>query len=399
MPDWISDFAAHMKNLRSPEILSLWGAISCVGSALERKQWVYTRGSNLYPNLYITLVAPPGIGKTAVIREVRNMLRSVSGLHLSPSSMTKASLVDALHDATRHITRENEVPAVKSFNALSLVINELGVLIPMYDNEFMNALTDIYDGINYAERRRTKDLKIEIKNPNLNMLAGTTPSYLSSMMPEGAWDQGFASRMIMVYSGQVVKESLFSVIEYDQSRFDGLSERLIHIAAAYGKMIFSPAAAKAIDNWYLSGCPPEPDLPKLRHYNTRRPAHVLKLSMIACAAEEQDSLIELHHVERAIDWLLEAELYMPDIFKEMSGTTYGQLIQETWYFLFKAYTKDGKKPVVEARLVNYLQQRTAAHNVSQIIDVMERSGLVKRELAKFGNTTVNAYVPQKNEEL
>lgn len=394
MPDWIADFSTHLKTLRSPPIFALWGAISCVASALERKAWVYTRGSNLYPNLYTVLVAPPGVGKTAVIREVRNMLKTIDGLHLSPSSITKASLVDCLSDAIRHITRENEVPAVKTFNALSLVINELGVLIPQYENEFMNTLTDLYDGIVYAERRRTKDLRIEIKNPNLNLLAGTTPGYLSEMMPEGAWDQGFASRMLMVYSGEAEKESLFSSIDYNEGIFKDLSSRLLGIAQNYGKMLFTDAAATAMDRWYLSGCPPEPDHPKLRHYNTRRPAHVLKLSMVACASEGGANLIELRHIEQAIDWLLEIELYIPDIFKEMSGTTHAQLIKETWYFVFKAYTKDGKKPVLENRLVNYLQQRTAAHNVARVIEVMERSGMIVRGLGKHGNE----YTPRVAQE-
>lgn len=395
MPDWITEFVTHVRGLNSPEMLAKWAGISCVACILERKVWVFTNGKNLYPNLYTLLVAPPGVGKTAVIDEVRAVLATINGLHLSPSSVTRASIVDILAESTRHINRPEEVPAVVTYNALALLVNEFGVFMPSYETELIAVLADLYDNKAFGEQKRTARIKNDIKKPTLNILAGVTPGYLGSSMPEGAWDQGFASRLIMAFSGATQRRSLFEIKQYDQESFDRLAENAQRIAMLYGEMLFTEEAAAMIDKWNLAGCPPEPDHPKLHHYNTRRLAHALKLSMVAAVSDSYGRLIEKQHVEQAIDWLLEAELYMPDIFKEMSGTTHAQLIKEAWYFVLRAYNKDGKQPVLEARLVNYLQQRTAAYNVAKVIDVMEKSGLLQRRISKFGT---NEYVPRLQQE-
>lgn len=67
---------------------------------------------------------------------------------------------------------------IVNFNSLTIVSNELGVLLPEYDPAMMSKLTDIYDGKGYSERRRTKDLNFKIDAPQINLIAATTPSFL-----------------------------------------------------------------------------------------------------------------------------------------------------------------------------------------------------------------------------
>src|SRR5258706_6408772 len=53
-----------------------------------------------------------------------------------------------------------------------------------------------------AKPRRTDGLNIKIKSPQLNLIVGTTPSNLLHYLPEVAWEQGFCSRFIMVFSDE-----------------------------------------------------------------------------------------------------------------------------------------------------------------------------------------------------
>ena len=64
---WIESFLEYTEILPSPPLLRRWAAISYVAAALERKVWVRTMGSDLYPNLYTFLVGPPGVGKGVAI--------------------------------------------------------------------------------------------------------------------------------------------------------------------------------------------------------------------------------------------------------------------------------------------------------------------------------------------
>lgn len=393
---WVDDFVAATEPLSSPELFRKWAGIIAIAGALERKVWVRTKKSNLYPNLYVVFTAPPGIGKTEIIGEVRQMWTDLKTHHLAHSSVTKASLIDSLAGAERSIFRPLDSPPVVEFNALLIGSNELGVLIPAYDNEFMNTLTDLYDGKGYGEVRRTNKLNISIPAPNLTMVAGCTPGYLRETLPPGAWDQGFLSRVIIVYSGEMERRSFFDETEANEAAMTELQERLKAMSELYGKFTFTKEAAELIDNWQLGSRAPLPEHPRLTHYNTRRPAHLLKLSMIAAVATGSTQVIEVQHIRLAMDWLFEVEYYMPDIFKAMAQGGDSQVIEDTYHHLYTLYMREGKKPIGAHRLVAFLQERTPAHNIMRILDIMERSKMIEQRLEKgLGQ----AYVPGKSSQL
>lgn len=295
--------------------------------------------------------------------------------------------MDELDDAKRAVTRIEEVPPVVTFNSLAICSNELGVLLPAYDNELMNALTDIYDCKSYSERRRgNKDNPMKIPAPQINLLAACTPSYLQSTLPEGAWDQGFLSRVILVYSGDRTKRDLFAEVNIDQDEIDLSKEKLAVLGKLYGKMTFTQEAADAIQSWHKAGGTPAPEHPKLQYYNVRRTVHALKLSMISAVSRTGALVIDTPDIERAIDWMLEAEAYMPDIFKSMTTGGTGALIEETWHFIYSTYMKDQQQPVAAQRIIHWLSMKAPVHQTLQILELMEKGGLLQKALGKTGDT-------------
>ena len=383
---WIDDFISYTVNTTSPELFRRWAAISTIAMALERKVWAVTYGSALYPNLYVILVAPPGVGKSEVTWRCRDFLSRVDDLHIGASSLTKASMIDELNDAERRVVRPQDNPAVINFHSLSLIVDELGVLLPVYENDFMNTLTNLYDGQKYSEKRRTKNLVIEIAKPQVNMLAATTPAYLNNVMPEGAWDQGFISRTILIYTGDKQLRSLFEV---QPTTATDLSDRLKDIAVLYGEMKFTEEAARLLDTWHLDGGQPAPEHPKLMYYNSRRTAHLIKLCQIAAADARQELIIRAEDFRRALDWLIEAEFHMPEIFKAMGTGGAGKTMDEAWYYLFTIFTKEGQ-PVAEHRLIQFLQEKVPVHQIAVTIEMMEKGRLINKTLTKTGN----AYTPK-----
>lgn len=262
--------------------------------------------------------------------------------------------------------------------------SELSDLVPAYDPAFMSTLQTMYDCQlpQFVEERRTGSLRVEIPNPQLNLLAATTPSYLASLMPEGAWDQGFISRSIIVYAGEQVRRSLWDDNVAIQT--DKLLHDLKRIAGLYGKFDWTPEAAAAIDEWQLAGGPPAVTYFKLIHYNTRRLAHLIKLCQIMSASRSDELLIRLEDYQRALDVLVAAEAFMPDVFKSMGGKSDNDAMEHCYRYLTAVYAKGkknerGELPGVHRhRLVDFLRQKVPSYAVMKIIEVMEQAEMILR---------------------
>lgn len=350
---------------------------------MEQKVWVRTKGSNLYPNTYIVLVGPPGVGKSAILSHSERLLRMVPDLHVAPSSLSTASMIDTIKLAERNVFPDKST--LYQFNALQIVASELGVFLPQYDPMFMNTLQKLYDREPYEERRRTGKVNhVKIENPSLSIIGGTTPSYLNSFLPEGAWDQGFTSRTLFVYAGEPVYTPIFSE-EEDFQLLEHLYIDLLHdiklIAKQFGKMSWTREAAEQITAWDKAGLPPVPEHGKLAHYNSRRLAHVIKLCMIAAMARSDSMEITLEDFQEAQSWLLQIESLIPDIFKSMGVSGDARAIEDTWFFVYQLYQKS-QTPIHEGRVVNFLKDRVPSHSISKIIEVMVRSGILIASMDK-----------------
>jgi len=298
--------------------------------------------------------------------------------------MTAASLVDALNDSVRRIVFAGNPPYIE-FNSLTVISRELGVLIPGWDTALLNNLTDIYDGRILDQKRRGRDLRIKILHPQINLLGATTPSYLNELMPSGAWDQGFISRTLLIYSGDRMARDPFA--EEVSSHLAVLQNSLQHdikeIGLTFGKMAFAVDTAAAIRAWVKGGFQPEPTHARLQHYNTRRLSHLLKLCMVSSISRSGNKIITLENYAEALNWLIEAETHMLDIFKSMSQGGDNAVMEDTWHFVWTLYAKE-KRPIAEHRIVHFIKERIPSHSVMRVLDVMVKSRMFEIVLDKTG---------------
>ena len=386
LPNWIEAFEDLTEFSGTPTRLRRWAAIACLAGALERKVWIHTARGAFYPGIYTILVSPPGVGKSVILNEVRSLWSELPDHHISAPNVSKASLIDEIDDAKRVLIHPGSNPPTVEFNSLKILVSELGVFLPEFANDFMNTLTDIYDGFPFSERKRSRSTQVEIPKPQINLLAGTTPSYLTALLPEGAWDQGFLSRTLLIYSGEQRLVSLFAAHEQNDVLSAQLLSDLKQVANLYGELRFTEEARDFIDHWHLNGQEPKPTHPKLQHYLTRRTGHLLKLTQVACVAQSNSKVIELAHVQLAMDWLFDAEAAVPEIFKAMSSGGDGQVMDEAWHMLFQFYARY-KRGAPHSLLVEFLTRRIPGHSVERLIDLMEKANLI-RAVAEKGHGLV-----------
>lgn len=394
----IESFMDLTENELSPEIFRRWSGISMIAGAMERRIWAKVGPRFTYPNLYVLLVAPPGVGKY-VIELVRDLWSNAKepgtrlpAFKVAPDSMSKASLMDTLADSKRTILKPQG--GMETFHSLLVAAEEFGVLLPEYDKEYIGSLNSIFNNKDkHEERRRASIVKhLDIENPTLNMLGGVQPGWLASSFPEEAWSTGLTRRMIMVYAPEGIKRNIFEERDDLSGLKTHISQRLGKISKMYGQMRWEQVAADHVRDWDLDGGKPAPTHTKLVNYNRTRTLLAIKLAMVASLARSTEMAIRLQDVEQAIAWLLHAETIMPDIFRAMLGKSDIQMVEEMHFLLMAQYVRNGRKPIKGQMLYAFLQQRVPSDKVEKIIDIAEKANFI----ARVAGTT--DYIPKAKTE-
>src|SRR5579864_3128365 len=66
---------AYTAGVPAPQNFIDWGFYSMIASCLQRRVWCFSDEDKCYPNMYITLVGPPGTGKGLVTKRIVELLR------------------------------------------------------------------------------------------------------------------------------------------------------------------------------------------------------------------------------------------------------------------------------------------------------------------------------------
>lgn len=348
--------------------------------------WAITAKQPNFPNLFVILVGRPGVGKSKAIMGIRNLIRAtkVDGVwepvcHLAPVDVTKASLYDYL--SSKKVRRlgpdpEAEMLEIKEdfhYHSAFLAVSELSDLIRDHDTQLLGALHSLFDCLPFVEeeRRYRADNPIKIQRPQISLIGGTTPAYISRTFPPSAWDEGFMARSILIYSEDHVEPNLFTEEEPDPLVARELVEDLRAIGKLSGRMIFTPDAKASILSWQRSGKEPAPTHIRLEHYRTRRMIHAIKLSMIASADRGGDLAITAIDFQQALEWMIEAEDFMPQVFLHMAGKSDNQTLAELYHFAQSIYNSPMMKGqlIRKGLLVNFLSRKVPAYAVDKVLDV------------------------------
>lgn len=395
---WIAGFHEYTEGIPSPEIFRRWAAIAAVAGALERRVWVYSSGGQMFPNMFLLLVAPPGVGKDQAINPVADLWGAAGLFSVAPISLTHKGLLDQLSEqssAKSFFDNSQTPPQWYNFHSLLIAAPELGVLLPSYDLGYISALNELFNCRDlFEERMRSTGKVLRIERPHLHMITGTQPKYLGEFLPEPAYGMGFTARIIMIYAGDAIRVSPFAKRTLDEKLRKNLIYDLQSIGRLHGQFTITEETKSAIESWYLNES--EKDKPthsKLIHYNTRRIMHILKLCMTFSAARSNELVIEKEDFLSAHATLLEVENLMPQIFKEISSGSQISEIEEAFHFLVRAYSANKGKPVAETRLIHFLASRVPTNQIPYIVATMVSSGMIKEAPALNLPGAVKMYIP------
>jgi hypothetical protein len=343
--------------------------VAIIAGALERKVWCRVSGRTMYANLFILLVGGAGIGKGDAMRHINEFWEPLKDIHIAPISMTRAALADSLNAAGRQVLHP-QTGLFDKFNSLQINTPELGTFLTEYGNDIMSTLNHLWDCELYREMKRSMKEPIIIPKPHLNIIAGTTPAWLSGNFPETAWMEGFASRLTLVFSNEKSKLNLWNEASTNEALKVSLDKDLYQIHQLYGQFHFAEGIQEALTEWFVErDGAPMPEHPKMESYLPRRHVHFIKLCMIFSASRANDLVVRMEDFQSAQDLFLETESRTPDIFKAMKYSSDSGVMDEVHNYVWTVFAKT-QQGVPEHLIMKYIAERTPSYSVDKIFAVM-----------------------------
>jgi hypothetical protein len=344
--NWLTAYASYTADSESPREFHLWTGIWTLAGALRRRVWIDMRKFQWTPNFYIVLVGPPGIvNKSTTSRTGMRLLEQVDGIKFGPPSITWQKLADSLSAAAEHMrhTKPDGTDAFLPMSCLTIQVSELGTFLKMEDGALVDVLVDLWDGQLSTWGHSTKmSGDIIIKNPWLNIIGCTTPSWLKANFPEHTIGGGLTSRIIFVHGDEKAKlipypDEALTPADYEALE-KGLVADLKEIAIISGEYLLSGEARQWGQDWYTkhwdtSLRPKHLSSDRYGGYIARKQTHLHKLAIVLAASESSVRRIERPHLETAEALLLSVEPHMMKVFESIGVVSEARHLAELLPFL------------------------------------------------------------------
>jgi hypothetical protein len=210
---------------------------------------------------------------------------------------------------------------IKFHCAVTAFSEELSVFLGQGDIAYLSNLTDWYDSKDDWEYETISRGKDSLQGLCLNLMGGTAPDWIQSMIPHEALGGGFTSRIIFIV--EEAKKKLvpeYTISPEEEALAEVLQRDLERISQLAGEMKFDEEGKALYINWYieqdtaLSAGRPVISDPRFAGYCERRATHIQKLMMICSASRGDDLTITAADYHKALALLTEAEMNMPKTF-------------------------------------------------------------------------------------
>ncbi len=278
--------------------------MSVIASAVRRNIWLDQGIFNLYPCLFVILVGPPGkVAKSTTIRLGRTLLLGVEGITFGPDSVTREELI-------HHMARSGKD---NKQSAVTLHSTELSSLIDPSGVKMIQFLTEIYDGdikFQHATKHSGKD---KIHHPILNLLAGTTPSWIATGFPTEVVGHGFTSRTIFIFEEEPRSENPFPG-KPDKKLVKALVNDLDHMSRVTGPFLWGEGTKDTYAKLYHEIYTSLPSDYRTEGFHWRKRTHLLKVAMLLSLAESDELVITPRDITTAWTLLMAIEPKMTSAF-------------------------------------------------------------------------------------
>lgn len=391
LPDFIQGYLDYTEAWNeAPESFRIWSAVSTVAAALQRRvrlPW----GHYLYPNMYILLVAPAGKARKGTgMNPALELLREV-GIDLAANTTTRAALIRKL----RQINYPDQaLGPVYAHSSLTVFSKEFTVFMGYNNLQLMADLCDLYDcdpNWEYDTKTQGKD---SITNVWLNIIGATTPQTLQAAMPMDLATGGLLSRIVTVYEDKKGRPIVFpKITQHERDIHVKLKQDLESIKIMKGEFTIDEAVKPIYEKFYEENHENPPfQGTVLDTYPTRRPTHLLKLSMIYSASRGDSMVITPEDMNRGLATLRHAEKKMLEAYRGIGQADYSDVMNRVMQLVAL------KKKIYKRDLMRAFYSDADPDLMDKIIRAMELMGFARTMMTTGNNPREVIVYTEENEQ-
>lgn len=366
--DWLDLYVEFTKDFEPPPQFALWTGILTLSVAAGHRSWLEVANNRVYPNIYVVLVGPSGVGKGQAMREAIPFLDKAM-VPKSPDVVTMPRLIEHMSESQQFLRDGTEI------TPYLLWAEELPSFLGMdaWRSGKLADLTTIFDCAP-VWRKQTKDNgHFEIINPYMCMLAGSTPSGIYDVLPPASVGQGFTSRVIFVWADRYTKRvPLKPWTDFHVKAQAELEAGIEEIIQVQGPMQMDMYAQTMWADYYRFRPDPVEAFgdSRLQGFAARQPFYIMKMAVLMKLAERTPgNLIECHHIEKAKQLLDDVEDGMKRIYEEIAPSNIVRFYHKVVTYIANQGGIRVRHSDVLRKFQNDLNRKELAEVVGTLVDM------------------------------
>lgn len=386
---WLETYLDYIDGTENPTDFNLWSGISAISASLKRRVYIWRNFVQYFPNQYIVLVGPPGIGKGASIHPVTDIVNEAGTVNYLSDKMTAERVIQKLADGfTKVQPSVNMNGGVATVNiaqdhTATILAKELPVFLS--SSEWLHALLcQLWDEHTFEYETKNKG-SYKITELCVSMLAGCVPEFIRMLSRDNMAPitGGFTARTIFVYASE--KSKLLPggwgqpVANINKLK-DELINDLIHIASLQGEMRFDNNALALWDSKYKEhNATGDFDSDVSTNFKSRLSSHIIKASIAISVSESDNLIVTASQLRRAIEIIERIRDKVDIVFRSVGESPLAVSQDRVISFLQKQGVASREE------ILRYNYRHMTDEQLTAIILVLTRGGMV-RELSQDHKT-------------
>lgn len=381
--DWLTAYREYTIDNEAPEAFHLWSAIATLGHVVNRNVWMDRHYYMLHPGqIMVVLCSESAVSrKSTAMHLATSLLENLDAYHnVITGKSSPAALVDALH-------RPSIIGVPQ--RAIGLILaDELGSFFNK-ESHAETLATDVSELNTWPKQwwiRRARTMTVELFEPSLGLLAGTTPTGLAYEIPQVAREAGFFGRLLICYQAEGGKINDLIDKPPDMSRVKfWLMRDLERIARLSGGFVFTEDGKSWFRAWYKDYMTRATAHDNTTGFYARKGDHLLRVAMVLAVSKGDALELSEEVLVRAEQAIYSLELTLGHAQKKV-GNAPG-IIKRDKVIAFLTHEEGYESTAVKIQMAlwRYFDDTT---DLRRCLSSLEGSGHVKRVQISRGKKLV-----------